>query len=148
MTNEEFVEACAQEYQAGYEAGYNDCEVNKAKPENVQALSRLQTIAGNKGWVALAAENAVLKSELGKCEEQYNKLWEYTQEKHKQISKLTAERDAAVADLKRRAYCGFCSHFNPPLPYIICLRCERGSEWQWRGLSLAAETSDKEEEHE
>lgn len=41
-----------------------------------------------------------LKAELDTCEEQYNKLWEYTQEKHKQISKLTAERDAAVAYLE------------------------------------------------
>lgn len=58
-------------------------------------------------------------------------------------TQLTAERDAAVADLRRIADCGLCSHFNPALPYVICLRCERGSEFEWRGLSLESKTSDK-----
>ena len=64
----------------------------------------------------------------------------------KEILKLKAERDALLADLKRRADCGSCSHFNPALPYVICLRCERGSEWEWRGISLEIKTSDKEGE--
>ena len=86
-----------------------------------------------------AKEIAKLKAELDKCEEQYNKLWEYTQEKHKQISKLTAERDAAVADIERRCY--NCKHLNTELNNCLCSECYLDAsayyshaKWEWRGV--------------
>lgn len=63
-----------------------------------------------------------------------------------QIAKLTAERDAAVAELTNQSACWTCKknadcHSRPvEEPSIRC------GLFEWRGLSLAVETSDKEVE--
>lgn len=119
-------------WQEGYEQGFAAAE--EQMNEMIEHL-----------WLDCNSLNAIagvnLSSKATKC---LLSIQAHVIEAIEQINKLTAERDAAVADLMRRADCGFCSHFNPPLPYIICLRCERGSEWEWRGLSLENKTSDKE----
>jgi len=66
------------------------------------------------------------------------------------IDKLSAERDAAVADIERRCY--NCKHWNTGLKQSPCVECyvePKGYyshvNWTWRGLSLAEKTSDKED---
>ena len=61
------------------------------------------------------------------------------------FEELKAERDAAVADLKVISPCYACKHADEPTESEHCFGCH-GENWTWRGLSLAAETSDKEEE--
>ena len=61
-----------------------------------------------------------------------------------EISRLKATRDAAVADLKEGTSvpCHYCKKEYTP----SCNCWTAYDKWQWRGLSLAAETSDKEGE--
>lgn len=76
----------------------------------------------------------------------------------KEIAKLKAERDAAVADLKKYAECVACKHMTTDEWYTeTCTKCgwypwnsvsEEKNIWEWRGLSLVEKTSDKEGKHE
>lgn len=73
-----------------------------------------------------------------------------------EIDKLTAERDAAVADLKELAECTACKHLTEDEWYTEpCTICglypwndvrEDKTIWEWRGLSLVSAASDKEVE--
>ena len=61
------------------------------------------------------------------------------QELKEQLAKVTAERDAAIEDLKLSRLCETCK-FNDEdfdLPFVNCLSpevCELGNKWQWRRL--------------
>ena len=84
-------------------------------------------------------------------EGKYNNLWAYTQECGKQIAKLKAERDAAVADIETMAKhsddpCYWCANYLD-VKLTRCMMCddeEYNGNFEWRGLSLAEKTSDKE----
>lgn len=89
------------------------------------------------------------------CEQEYKDGYERGKsEVNKRVAKLTAERDAAVEDLKEISYCGNCIQcLQRDRDYIWCGAfadwfewCDTCNEWQWRGLSLAEKTSDKEVE--
>ena len=62
------------------------------------------------------------------------------------IEHLQKERDAAVADLKEVKSCETCKHMTE-MDDDLCIKCARsfGLKYEWRGLSLAEKTSDKEE---
>jgi len=54
-----------------------------------------------------------------------------------EIDRLTRERDAAVADIKKGAYCITCSKENERT-LISCYDCGSDySSWQWRGLEAS-----------
>lgn len=64
------------------------------------------------------------------------------------VDRLQEERDAAVADIK--PFCSNCRYFNQDIMKHPCNECCNGNayggynlKWEWRGLSLASETSDK-----
>ena len=81
------------------------------------------------------------------CEQEYKDGYECgLSERYKEITKLTAERDAAVADLKEGTSfpCHYCKKEYTP----SCNCWTAYDKWQWRGLSLETETSDKEEKHD
>ena len=62
------------------------------------------------------------------------------EELQNQFAAVTAERDAAVEDLKRAIFdgdtnsCTFCKHENskPESPYCLANFCDN-DEWEWRG---------------
>lgn len=51
----------------------------------------------------------------------------------KQLAEVTAERDQAVADLRKAAQCDTCKHNGD----IFCNAeaCNDGDQWQWRGVT-------------
>lgn len=58
-----------------------------------------------------------------------------------EITKLIAERDAAVADLAKYHYCADCKHAEKADFAQPCRSCKQAwrvkeLKWQWRGLSL------------
>ena len=60
-------------------------------------------------------------------------------ELEKEIDKVTAERNAAVQDLKILKVCDTCVFNNPDFeyPFVDCVcpsGCRDGSEWKWRGI--------------
>ena len=97
ISSEQLMEACEQEYQAGYNIGYAKAhEEWKAEAESVTLLL-------------------------------------------KEVTKLKAERDAAVADLKHYAECGACKYNT--VEYSVngfCVECLVGrtvlKNWEWRGV--------------
>ena len=64
----------------------------------------------------------------------------------KQLAEVTAERDAAINDLKAGAWCENCAHYADmaecgelPMCYVCrvecyCKDCNDGNKWAWRGL--------------
>lgn len=100
-------------------------------------------------WLDCNSLNAIagvnLSSKATKC---LLSIQAHVIEAVEQIEKLTAERDAAVGDLKELvqwlSLCYACRHKGT---YEVCESCSKESEhWEWRGLSLAEKTSDKEVE--
>ena len=104
INSEQLMEACEQEYQAGFHDGYEEGTKNYSR--TVEMLKDL-----------------------------INRMSERT-------TQLTAERDAAISAIERS--CKYCKKGNSCDDYD-CIT-DRVDNWEWRGLSLAAETSDKEEE--
>lgn len=62
----------------------------------------------------------------------------------KVVKQLEAERDAAISAIERS--CKYCKHGSACDDYD-CIT-DRVDNWEWIGLSLAAETSDKEGKYE
>lgn len=66
------------------------------------------------------------------------------------FEKLTAERDAAVADLREITEffsdCTTCKYANSHNEVCNFCGINEKSKWEWRGLSLDEKTSDKEGE--
>lgn len=51
-----------------------------------------------------------------------------------QLDQVTRERDAAVEDLRTKAYyCETCAHYTPG---YFCPGCRNKSNWQWRGVEV------------
>ena len=72
----------------------------------------------------------------------------------KEVAKLKAERDAAIADLTKIAKssnqpCDWCANYFKDDFLVPCMMCddeEHNGNFEWRGLSLDEKTSDKEVE--
>lgn len=119
-----------------------------------------------KTWRDFIAENAELRAEITQLQCEVRDLLgvkkaflqlcrQHYEERvilNDTIDKLTAERDAAVADLKEISYCCNCIQcLEKDGDDIWCgafadwfLWCDTCNEWQWRCLSLE-KTSDKQE---
>ena len=51
-----------------------------------------------------------------------------------QLDQVTRERDAAVEDMRTKAYyCETCVHYTPG---YFCPGCRNKSNWQWRGVEV------------
>jgi hypothetical protein len=53
-----------------------------------------------------------------------------------EVAKLQAERDAAVADLRRAMHCPSCANWRKPEKAAVCFACQYGRtrRFEWRGV--------------
>lgn len=93
-----------------------------------------------------AEDRAAVKTMRKHCEQTIFEL-------RKELEHVTAERDAAIADLKRIAICKFCANgcakkgracFTCDNRECTCKSCFGRRKWEWRGLVAENTTTESE----
>lgn len=88
------------------------CQIIRSAIEQVQRLSR----------------------ELSTSEAARTELWKQFVSARKELEEVKAEREAAIADLKKLKDCSVCAHLDTDCPHG---HCEEGEEFRWRGSKEA-----------
>lgn len=72
-----------------------------------------------------------LSRELATSEAARTELWKQLVSERKELAEVKAERDAAIADLKKLKDCSVCAYLDTDCPHG---RCKEGEQFRWRGL--------------
>lgn len=78
---------------------------------------------------------------ISAIQRKYESMWVYAKTLEEQVEKLTAERDAALADLEKIAkklnypchWCGNAYDADPTL-CVMCDEDEKNGNFEWRGV--------------
>lgn len=75
-----------------------------------------------------------LSRELSTSEAARTELWKQLISARQELAEVKAERECAIADLKKLKDCSVCAYLDTDCPHG---RCKDGEKFRWRGLKEA-----------